>query len=261
MTLLQRIRKINRILQLSSGHDIRFSEMADRLGEVLEANIYILSKKGKLLGVSSEANIPNERMEKYIRDRKFPDEYVQKALRIEEPTENIPLSHYLTAFPTEIHDMLKEGWTTIVPILGAGEKLGLVILSRLDRQFTKEDMVLSEFAATVVGSEITKSKVEDLAEQTRKQTIIGLAIDSLSFSEIDAIKAILAHIEGNEGLVIASKIADDVGITRSVIVNALRKLESAGILESRSLGMKGTHIKILNEFVFSKIEKIAQHVY
>jgi transcriptional pleiotropic repressor len=29
-----------------------------------------------------------------------------------------------------------------------------------------------------------------------------------------------------------------------VIVNALRKLESAGIIESRSLGMKGTHIKV-----------------
>ena len=36
------------------------------------------------------------------------------------------------------------------------------------------------------------------------------------------------------------------GITRSVIVNALRKLESAGVIESRSLGMKGTRIKIIN---------------
>ena len=46
--------------------------------------------------------------------------------------------------------------------------------------------------------------------------------------------------------VIASKVADRVGVTRSVIVNALRKLESAGIIESRSLGMKGTFIKVLS---------------
>ena len=39
-----------------------------------------------------------------------------------------------------------------------------------------------------------------------------------------------------------------VGITRSVIVNALRKLESAGIIESKSLGMKGTYIKVLKEY-------------
>ena len=44
----------------------------------------------------------------------------------------------------------------------------------------------------------------------------------------------------------ASNIADKIGITRSVIVNALRKLESAGIIESRSLGMKGTYLKVLN---------------
>jgi len=44
--------------------------------------------------------------------------------------------------------------------------------------------------------------------------------------------------------VVASRVADRVGVTRSVIVNALRKLESAGIIESRSLGMKGTFIRI-----------------
>ena len=54
----------------------------------------------------------------------------------------------------------------------------------------------------------------------------------------------------------ASKIADRVGITRSVIVNALRKLESAGVIETRSLGMKGTYIRILNEQLMQSIEQI-----
>lgn len=49
-----------------------------------------------------------------------------------------------------------------------------------------------------------------------------------------------------KGRLTASNIADKIGITRSVIVNALRKLESAGIIESRSLGMKGTYLKVLN---------------
>ena len=54
----------------------------------------------------------------------------------------------------------------------------------------------------------------------------------------------------------ASKIADRVGITRSVIVNALRKFESAGVIESRSSGMKGTYIKVFNDYVFTELEKI-----
>ena len=54
----------------------------------------------------------------------------------------------------------------------------------------------------------------------------------------------------------ASKIADRVGITRSVIVNALRKFESAGVIESKSLGMKGTYIKILNEYLMDEVQKL-----
>ena len=61
---------------------------------------------------------------------------------------------------------------------------------------------------------------------------------------------------GKEGILVASKIADRVGITRSVIVNALRKFESAGIIESRSSGMKGTYIKVLNDFIFEELEEI-----
>ena len=49
---------------------------------------------------------------------------------------------------------------------------------------------------------------------------------------------ILATLElaANKGLgnVSMNMIADKVGITRSVIVNALRKFESAGVIESRS---------------------------
>ena len=54
----------------------------------------------------------------------------------------------------------------------------------------------------------------------------------------------------------SGELADRVGITRSVIVNALRKFESAGVIESRSLGMKGTHIKILNDKLIPELKKV-----
>ncbi|MCY0903018.1 MAG: hypothetical protein OWU32_12700, partial [Firmicutes bacterium] len=51
-------------------------------------------------------------------------------------------------------------------------------------------------------------------------------------------------------------LADRAGITRSVIVNALRKLESAGVIESRSLGMKGTYIRVLNEKLIPQLDRV-----
>ena len=76
------------------------------------------------------------------------------------------------------------------------------------------------------------------------------------FSELEAIIHIFKELDGTEGILVASKVADRVGITRSVIVNALRKFESAGVIESRSSGMKGTYIKVLNDYVFTELERI-----
>ena len=73
---------------------------------------------------------------------------------------------------------------------------------------------------------------------------------------MEAIIHIFDELNGTEGILVASKIADRVGITRSVIVNALRKFESAGVIESRSSGMKGTYIKVLNDVVFDELEEI-----
>ena len=82
------------------------------------------------------------------------------------------------------------------------------------------------------------------------------AISTLSYSEQEAIIHIFEELDGQEGVLVASRIADRVGITRSVIVNALRKFESAGVIESKSSGMKGTYIKVLNDAVYDQLKEI-----
>ena len=101
-----------------------------------------------------------------------------------------------------------------------------------------------------------RSVNEENAEENRKIQIVKSAISTLSFSEMEAIIHIFDELNGTEGILVASKIADRVGITRSVIVNALRKFESAGVIESRSSGLKGTYIKVLNDVVFDELEEI-----
>ena len=41
-----------------------------------------------------------------------------------------------------------------------------------------------------------------------------------------------------------------------VLDNALRKFESAGVIESRSSGMKGTSIKVLNDAIYEEIASL-----
>ena len=92
---------------------------------------------------------------------------------------------------------------------------------------------MSEYGTAVVGLEMLRSVNEESAEESRKEHIVQSAIGTLSFSELEAIIHIFDELNGTEGILVASKIADRVGITRSVIVNALRKFESAGVIESQ----------------------------
>lgn len=77
-------------------------------------------------------------------------------------------------------------------------------------------------------------------------------IDALTFSEQSALIVLADKLKDGEFLN-TSKIADEIGITRSVVVSALSKLSAAGVIETRSLGMKGTRIKVLNREALAEI--------
>lgn len=257
MELLEKSRKINSMLQKVAG-PVNFREMAETLRDVIQANIYVLSRRGKLLGIAIRQEIESERMKQIIAEKQFPAEFTEKLFTVSETSSNLDIHHDLTAFPVENKELFKSGLTTIVPIVGGGERLGTLILARLDNSFSNEDLVLAEYGATVVGMEILHEKAEEIEDEARNKAVVQMAISSLSFSELEAIEHIFEELDGKEGLLVASKIADRVGITRSVIVNALRKLESAGVIESRSLGMKGTYIKVLNNKFLVELAKLRE---
>lgn len=76
----------------------------------------------------------------------------------------------------------------------------------------------------------------------------------ISYSEIKAIKSITKELDGaKEKIIINKDIADNLGLPRSMLVNALRMLEAAGVVETRSLGMKGTSIKVLDSEVLEEV--------
>ena len=254
MSLLLKTRKINAMLQESGGEAVNFKEMADKLSQVIECNAFIVSRKGKLLGLEIFHQIENERMKDMFENRQFPEDYTKKLFEVNETSPNLDINSTYTVFPVENKDLFEEGLTTIVPIIGGGERLGTLILARMTNEFQDEDLILGEYGATVVGMEILREKTEVIEIEARSKAVVQMAINSLSYSEHEAIEHIFNELDGEEGLLVASKIADRVGITRSVIVNALRKLESAGVIESRSLGMKGTYIKVLNNKFLAELE-------
>ncbi|MCR4625260.1 MAG: GTP-sensing pleiotropic transcriptional regulator CodY [Lachnospiraceae bacterium] len=248
--LLDKTRKINKLLHNNSSHKVVFNDICQVLSDILDANILVISKKGKVLGVTNKEEVKplSELIMNEIGDH-IDNDLNERLLNILSTKENVNLETLGFELPG-----IESYVALITPIDIAGERLGTLFQYRKHDQFNIDDIILSEYGTTVVGLEMMRSVNEENAEESRKVAIVRSAISTLSFSELDAIKHIFKELGGNEGILVASRIADSVGITRSVIVNALRKFESAGVIESRSSGMKGTFIKVLNDVVFEELE-------
>ena len=132
------------------------------------------------------------------------------------------------------------------PVKVAGKHKANLLACSFNKPLIDLYTALATVGVGFVGLTYMHDILDQADQKERNKQLAEAAFDSLSYSEVEAIREILKNINKNESVVVASKIADSLGITRSVIVNALRKFESAGIIESRSLGMKGTFIRIKN---------------
>lgn len=250
--LLDKTRKINRLLHNNHSTKVVFNDICETLAEVLDSQVLVISKKGKVLGASVVVGMESLKdlaacekgthIEQTLNDR---------FLGILSTKENLDLA--MLGFEEE---KLDEFQGIITPIDIAGERLGTLVMCRKSGRYKIDDVIISEYATAVIGLEMIRALSDESSSEVREERIVKSAINSLSYSEQSAILSIFEELEGLEGVLVASKIADRVGITRSVIVNALRKFESAGIIEAKSSGMKGTYIKILTPRIFEHMDYV-----
>ncbi len=244
--ILQAIRKLNWVLSESTTGSLSYEDLCNILSEIINANVLITDKVGKVLG----ACYTNAEDSSTVADEQgvemLTEFHKERFISIEKTIENLR--------GEESRDILGENYTMIqkyhciIPSFCGGERMGTVVVARYDNYFDEVDIALCEYGATVVGIEIQRNLNLAKEEERRQRFAVEMAIHTLSYTERNALTKIFEEIKDDEGLLVVSKVAGKYSITNSVIVNALRKLESARVVQSRSLGMKGTHIKVTNPY-------------
>lgn len=250
--LLDKTRKIGGLLHNNEGGKVMFRDLCRVMKEATNSNCLVISRKGKLLANSYYPTVPviteligedsGNFINKDLNDR---------LLGVLSTKENVNLS--TLGFVTT---KTKGYYAIVTPVVISGMRLGTLFLYRNLEEYDIDEIILCEYATTVIGLEMLRSESEESAEENRKIKTANSALNTLSASELEAVTSVVYELNGNEGMLVASKVADRVGITRSVIVNALRKLESAGIIETKSAGMKGTFIKITNDAILDEIKNL-----
>lgn len=256
-SLLERVRKVNQIILQSMENDLDVESASDALAGIIDASVLVINRRGKLLGSVLSKQLSCRRLRDYLEaESSLPDYYnLPSLLKSEESRINEIYRLSVCPLDDSKGSSCPHGdiYIIAVPILSGTDSLGAILLHRHKKPFEHNDLILAEIGAAIIGMILMRLKAERDEEEKWYRDMAGVAFESLSFSEVEAIEEIFKNLTDNENIIVASKIADDLGITRSVIVNALRKFESAGIIESRSLGMKGTYIRLKNPFALEEI--------
>ena len=250
--LLDKTRKINRLLNDRHSSKVAFADICSVLGQILSANAYVFSSKGKILGAYADGagTIPSlqDKRGSYIEAK-----LNERFLNVLSTKENVNLE--TLGFSKEEIAGFK---ALITPISIGGERLGTLFLYRREEEFCIEDIILSEYSTTVIGLEMVRSVQKETDKENYEKSNFSSALTALTPLEQKAVSFVIHELDGKDGMLVTSKLAGKVGITRTVFVNALRKLESAGLIRTKSSGVKGTYIQVLNDIVYAEFDTYYQ---
>ena len=217
MVLLDRIKEIKSL----EGY-----EVINRLASILGSSVYQIDPRGKI----AYSNIGN--------DLSLSPDFKQRIGSIHETMANIP-------FDGSFIDGVKSDESMFITIVPG--PFGQLLLSK-STTLSDDELILAEFAALQSSKGFNKPRNTDKLDAVK-------VLNNFSYSEIKILKSVFQELNGNEGHLVASQIAEKIGISKSILVNALHKLESSGIVDSRSLGIKGTYIKINDPHFLEALDK------
>lgn len=110
---------------------------------------------------------------------------------------------------------------------------------------------MKETAATLevhpeLETMVTETIVEIMKIALTKSISANEFLEKLTPAEKDALKVIMTYINDGEGIVSISKLVEENNYSRPVFKGVLNKMKDMEIAELTNMGVKGTHIKIID---------------
>ena len=135
--LLDKTRKINKLLHNNNSSKVVFNDICEVLTEILDSNVLVVSKKGKVLGGSNCEGVPiiKELLEQEV-GRHIDDMLNERLLSILSTKENVNLQ--TLGFSEEA---VKGYQAIITPIDIAGERLGTLFIYKRDQMYEIDDII------------------------------------------------------------------------------------------------------------------------
>jgi transcriptional pleiotropic repressor len=158
--LLDKVQELGQLLR-SSNNQVDFHDVAGFLSKIMSCNVYIVGRKGKILGYAvHEHALTDEWVQIMTEEQRFPGDFNKNLLRTEQTVSNLKDKEPFYVFSPEENESFRSKNITIAPIIGGRERQGTLLFARSSQPFDEEDLVLAEYSATIVALEIVHARQE-----------------------------------------------------------------------------------------------------
>lgn len=253
--IVSKIHRLNTVFSRSATTFIPLDALCDELCGIIGCNIYLFNTNGHIFAYSvaqkflcpyTKCSLENEELPQY-----YMDFFSKNNMSITDMYEEHPKCTYADVK----HCLFRNRYYSMYPIFSAFKKVAGILFIRYEEPFSESDKILCEYTCAIVSIEMLRQGQEKIQHLSMEAAKAKLAVNSLTFSEKKAARAILEAIKGDSGEVFLNSIACKTYTTPSTVSGALKKLELATLIVTRTRGVKGKYIKILNQNLRSELEE------
>ena len=252
-TLLAKIQELNSIFNKSLTTFTPLASLCDRMCNIIGCNIYVFDSEGNIFAYSVADKFECPYTEQSLREKILPSYFIDIIDMMENAVigqhEKIPICTYADVKICEFDDR----YYSLYPIYLNYQKTAGMLLIRYGTNFSQTDNILCEYASAIISLEIFQQRQLEIQQKSLEQAAVKLAVGSLSFSELRSVSAVLEKLEGMEGHIFLNEIAEECYATHSTVSGALKKLEAAGVISTKSQGVKGNYVKITNQKLYEEV--------
>ncbi len=252
-TLLHKIQKLNSIFNKSVTTFTPLAALCDQMCNIIGCNIYVFDSDGHIFAysIADEFECPYTHLS--LQDKMLPTYYfdIFKSMdsAVTDQYEKIPICTYQNIKVCEFDDR----YYSIYPIYCNYQKTAGMLLIRYGANFSQTDSILCEYASAIISLEMFQQKQQEIHQKSLEIATAKLAVGSLSFSELRSVSAILEQLDSGEGNIFLNQIAENNFTTHSTVCGALKKLEAAGAISTKSQGVKGKYVKVTNPKLYEEV--------
>lgn len=253
--IVKKIHQLNTVFSKSATTVIPLDGLCDELCGIIGCNIYLFDPAGHIFAYSVAQKYLCAYTKCSLENQQLPQYYMDLFNNNNVNVTDLHAEHPECTYADVKHCLFSNRHYSIYPIFSGFKKVAGILFIRYETPFSESDKILCEYTCAIVSIEMLRQEQERIQQFSMEIAKAKLAVSSLTYSEKKAACSVLEEIRWDEGEVYLNSVANKTYTTPSTVSGALKKLELATMIDTKSMGVKGKYIKILNHNLRSELKQ------